>query len=66
MTEELLLMIIRGTFMLATAKVELSKIQERVKGVPPEQIPSILDAMYAEAMQALDKTIDAMPPDDRT
>lgn len=63
MSEELLLLIIRGGFMLASAGVEWNKVQERVKGVPAEQIPSILDAMYAEAIQALDKTIDTMPED---
>jgi hypothetical protein len=59
----LLSLIIRGAFALGTAKIEYSKLEARTKGVPAEQIPSILDAMFAEASQALDKTIDNMPED---
>lgn len=61
--EALLLEIVRGAFALGTAKVEFSKIEPRLKGIPAEQIPSVLDGMFAEASQALDKTIDTMPED---
>lgn len=60
---QLAMLLIRGAFALGTAKVEWSKLEARTKGVPAEQIPSILDAMYAEASQAFDKTIDKMPDD---
>lgn len=65
MTEELIILLLRGAFMLGTAKIEWSKVQERVKGVPPEKIPSILDAMYAESVQARDKAVDSLPEDQK-
>lgn len=61
--EELLYDIIRGAFMLGTAKLELSKVTERVKGVPAEQIPGVLDEMYAESVKARDEAIAKMPED---
>lgn len=64
--EELLIEIIRGGFMLATAGVEWHKIEPRVKGKPAEEIPGILDAMHAEADKALGETIDAMPEDPKS
>jgi len=65
MAEELIILLLRGAFMLGTAKIEWNKVEERVKGVPPEQIPSILDAMYAESVQARDKAIDSLPDDSK-
>lgn len=60
---ELAVLLIRGAFALGTAGVEWSKIEPRVKGVPAEQIPAVLDELHAEASQAFDKTIDKMPED---
>lgn len=60
---ELAVLLIRGAFALGTAKVEWSKIEPRVKGLPAEQIPAVLDQLFAEAGQAFDKTIEAMPED---
>lgn len=60
---ELAVLLIRGAFALGTAKVEWSKIEPRVKDKKPEEIPAILDELFAEASQALDTTIDKMPED---
>lgn len=63
MEPELLMLIVRSAFMLGTAKVEWAKLEPRVKGIPAEQIPSVLDAIFAESSQKLDKTIETMPED---
>lgn len=58
MSELLVLEIVRGVAMLVRMGMETSKIEERVTGVPAEKIPSVLDALYAEASQNLDRSID--------
>lgn len=63
MAEELVMLLIRGAFALGTAKVEWDKIEPRVKGKKPEEIPAILDELFAEGSAKFDKTIDNMPED---
>lgn len=64
--EDILFMAIRGAFALGTAGIEWHKIEPRVKGKPAEEIPGILDTLYAESVQARDKIRDAMPEDPKS
>lgn len=59
----LLASIVNGLFQLAQAGIERTAVINRLQGVPPEKYPDILDAMYAESVQARNKAIDSLPDD---
>jgi hypothetical protein len=61
MTEALVLAIVNGIFQLAQAGVERTAIISRLQGVPPEDYPGILDALFEESKAARDAAIRDAP-----
>lgn len=61
MTEALTIAIVNGLFQLFQVGVERTAIIDRLQGVPPEDYPGILDAMYAESRGARDAAIKDAP-----
>lgn len=61
MTEALTLALINGVFQLFQAGIERTAIIDRLKGVPPEDYPGILDQMYLESKAARDAAIRDAP-----